>query len=88
MPSEQGPASDATLLVRDIKPKPGEISLAHHGLLFIDEFPESKRSVLETPRRPLEEGRAPVSRGAGPMTIPSKFMLVAAMNPTGFVAFL
>ena len=62
-------------------PRPGEISMAHRGVLFLDELPEFPRSVLESLREPLEEGAITVSRTAGSLRLPAKFTLAAAMNP-------
>jgi magnesium chelatase family protein len=73
--------SNAALVGGGPQPRPGEVSLAHHGVLFLDEMPEFSRHVLEVLRQPLEEGRVAIARAARTAVFPARFVLVGAMNP-------
>ena len=74
--------SDAGLIGGGSIPRPGEVSLAHRGVLFMDEFPEFSRRALEVLRQPLEDDVVTISRARAALTFPARFMLIASQNPT------
>ena len=78
-------ASLPALIGGGLRARPGEVSLAHRGVLFLDELPEFQRPTLEALRQPMESGRAVVARVNHHVTYPARFQLVAAMNPWGFI---
>ena len=81
-------ASAVSIVGGGAKARPGEISLAHNGVLFLDEFPEYRKDVIESMRQPLEDKKITVTRAAASYTYPCNTMLVVALNPCGFICIL